>query len=219
MSSSQLAANIESASQSSASAQASISSSVSCVDPTVQSEFKVYVAKSLNGPWVENGSACKGEVSYFKTTGVKASAAVKGCTNPSPGTGCLDLTKHRVFTAAETASGNIITTLSAAESSAYPLGEYSFFLSILGDKRILLEKVGVAKIINCVSTAPSAPPPTPAPVTCRWDIINPQPVVGGGNNVYPALTCSTATIGATGSGYYDMGSGNHLAQNYRCVCN
>ncbi len=208
-----LAVNSIQASSLTSSSVSVLSSTLSCVDNS-PSEFKLYVAKSLNGPWVENGSFCRGQVSYFKLTGVKAGMAVKGCTNPSPGTGCLDLTKHRVFTAAETSSGNIITTITASESMSYPLTQYSFFLSVLGDKKILLEKVGVAAMTTC---AGSAPPPTTA-MSCLWQIINPQPVVGGGVNVYPALTCNLANQGAKGSGYYDMGSGNHLAQNYECKC-
>lgn len=209
----ELAANSIQESSLTSSSLTALSAAISCVDNS-PSEFKLYVAKSLNGPWVENGSFCQGQVSYFKMTGAKAGMAVKGCTNPSPGTGCLDLTKHRVFTPSEMSSGNIITTITANESMSYPLTQYSFFLSVLGDKKILLEKVGVALMTTC---SESTPPPTTA-LSCSWQIINPQAVVGGGVNVYPAQACNLANQGAKGSGYYDMGGGNHLAQNYECKC-
>lgn len=173
------------------------------------SDYKVFTAQDLSGPWTENGNLCRGQIGFVKTTGPLAGLAVKGCASPSAGTGCLDLTKHRVFTSDETASGNIITKLAAADSNNYPVGEYSFFLSFWTEKRIALEKVGVARIINCGATSP--------PV-CAWQIINPQPVIGGGNNVYPTLACSSTTAGTKGSGYYDMGSNNHINQQYECQC-
>lgn len=181
----------------------------SCAPQVAQESIKVLVASSLSGPWVENGSFCRGQETYFKLSGVKVGSAIKGCTNPSPGTGCLDLTKHREYLPSEWKSGSIVTTLSAADSLNYPVTEYSFFISLLGDKKILLEKVGAAKLVECGVKAP-------APVTCSWQIINPQPVIGGGVNRYPAVACNAN--GITGTGYYDMGSGNTIAQSYECRC-
>ena len=79
--------------------------------------LKTYVSNSMNGPWVENGIACRGQISYFKTTGVDLSKRPKGCASPAASTGCLDLNAHRVFLSSEVIASDIVTSISAAESN------------------------------------------------------------------------------------------------------
>ncbi|MEQ1722979.1 MAG: hypothetical protein ABL930_07360 [Pseudobdellovibrio sp.] len=175
-------------------------------------EIKLFVAPSLNGPWVENGSVCRGQAAYFKTTGIKQGSAVKGCASTAADKGCFDLNKHRDFLASEMVGGNIVTSLSAAQTGSYPVTDYSFYVSLIGEKTIILQKSGSSKIVQCGDTQ------APAQAACSWKLQNPTAVVGGGRNVYPSYACINERSGQVASGYYDMGSGNTLAQSYKCTC-
>ena len=176
---------------------------------------KFFVASSLAGPWVENGKACRGQNSFFKTTGVDFSQQIKGCAVQTSSSDCLNLNAHRAFQASEVVNGEIITSISAQDSYAWPLGSYSFFLSARADAdTVTLKRVGNSSFENCSQIGD----PPVGPIVCAWREVNIQPVIGGGNTVYPATPCTQATVGQIGSGYYDMGSGNTIPKTYECTC-
>ncbi len=174
--------------------------------------IKTFVSNSMNGPWVENGTACKGQISYFKTTGVDFSKRPKGCASQASSTGCLDLNGHRMFLGSEIIGSNIVTSISVAESNSFPLGAYSFYISTsdpMDPNTTVLKKSGSAQLQNCGGVSP---------VVCQWTQINPQVVIGGGNVIMPPGACNQQNQGASGIGFYDMGSGNISSQNYQCMC-
>ena len=180
--------------------------------------LKVWVAPSMSGPWVENGTACRGRASYFKLSGLQAGQAVRGCASPSSSKQCLNLENHRDYLASERVGADIITAITAADSSSWPVGSYDFYISLIGAKNINLVKVGSAKLADCAGTP--APAPAPAPVNppfCYWEMTPSVPVIGGGRTVVNA-NCSTSNVGATSPGYYDMGSGNTMPGTYTCRC-
>lgn len=176
-------------------------------------EIKLYTSASSNGPWVENGQLCRGQAAYFKTVGIKQGSAVKGCASPSADKGCLDLNKHREFLASEWVSGNIVTQLTAQQTASYPLTDYSFFVSLLGDKTIILQKTGTAKLVQCNTSGNPV-----AEVKCSWKLQNAGFVVGGGTNVLPGYACNTGRANVVMEGYYDMGGGRTQPQSYKCIC-
>ena len=174
--------------------------------------LKTYVSNSMNGPWVENGIACRGQISYFKTTGVDLSKRPKGCASPAASTGCLDLNAHRVFLSSEVIASDIVTSISAAESNSWPIGAYSFYISTndpMDPNTIVLKKIGSAQIQNCGGVTPAV---------CQWTQTPGQFVVGGGSVTMPTGTCNQQNQGAPGVGTYNMGSGNVIAQSYQCLC-
>lgn len=175
-------------------------------------QLKVYVASSLSGPWVENGVACRGQDSYFKVTGVNLSNPVKGCASLFSDDGCLNLKNHRSYLPSELSTGDIITSITAADSYSFPIAKYAFYLTFFPDQDThLLKKVGSAEMKECGS--PSVPPPS-----CAWREPIPTAVIGGGSMVYPSTPCTQDTQGQSGSGYYDMGSGNSSPKVFQCYC-
>ncbi len=181
-------------------------------------QMKVYTSHSANGPFIENGAVCKGQTSYFKTTGVNPNAIIKGCASPSAAAGCLDISKHRTFLASEWVSGNIVTTITAAESAGYPIGEYSFYMSGSSGNTNIIQKVGTALMKSCGTTAPFVVGPVAtAPVaarSCQFRLLNPQAVIGGGVNINP-FVCSEQTNGRTGIVRYEAGASS---VNFNAVC-
>ena len=179
----------------------------------------VYVSNSLNGPWVENGRACAGQMTYYKVVGADVTKPLKGCMDLSNNKGCLDLTKHRSYLSSEIINGEIITSLSASDTAAFPKAEYSFFLSDSPDSNtIVLRKIGHSALENCGGSTTPAPSPTgPA---CNWTILNPKFVIGGGPVAFPpSLTCSSSIAGREESGYYSSnGSQTPSEYRYRCDC-
>lgn len=176
-------------------------------------EIKLFTSASLNGPWVENGQVCRGQAAYFKTVGIKQGSAVKGCASPSSDKGCLDLNKHRDFLTSEWVSGNIVTYVSAQQSATYPVTDYSFYVSLIGEKSIILQKTGTSKLVECGNAGGGT-----KPLVCSWNLQNPTAVIGGGVTKLPGYACISERNGMIGDGYYDMGSGNTLAQKFKCEC-
>lgn len=199
------------------------SSSSSSSASIAASAIKIHTASSLSGPWVENGKICRNQVTYVRTSGVNLNLKTKGCASPSNLTGCMDLNSHREFTAAEVASGNIITSVSVAESNSWPLGSYAFFISQKTDNNtVVLKTVGSASLENCApsssggssggssgSTAPAVEPgvnPGNAP-GCRWSNLS----FGGGSvRKDPAMACTVAIA------WQSATDGNGV--NQTCTC-
>lgn len=214
-------AGLAPASRSGSSSTSSSSSSGS--SPSSETQIsqapKVLVANSLSGPWNENGNVCRGQAIFVKTTGVNLALPVKGCASPSNNNDCLNLVNHRSFTAAETATGDIITSVTAAESTSWPVGLYAFFISeSVNVNTTVLRKVGHATFQDCAGGGGVGVTPDPGVTTCAWHEINITAVIGGGTRVYPTSACTQATAGQTGSGYYDMGGGNTLPKQFQCKC-
>lgn len=176
-------------------------------------EIKLFTGASANGPWVENGQVCRGQVAYFKTVGIKQGSAVKGCASTSADKGCFDLNKHRNFLTSEWVNGSIVTQLTAQQTSTYPVTEYSFYVSLIGEKSIILQKTGTSKLVECGNSGGGT-----KPLSCTWDLQNPTAVIGGGSTKLPSYACIPERVGQIGDGYYDMGSGNTLAQKFKCNC-
>lgn len=186
----------------------------------VSSRLAVYVSNSLNGPWVENGRACAGQLTYYKLSGADVTKPLKGCMDLSSNKGCHDLTKHRAYLNNEIINGDIITSLSAVDTAAFPKAEYSFFISESPDnKTIVLRKVGFSALQNCNGS--SSPSPAPSGPTCNWTILNPRFVIGGGPVAFPpSLNCNTGIVGREESGYYSSNGSNTPSEyRYRCDCN
>lgn len=183
------------------------------------SKIAVYVSNSLNGPWVENGRACAGQLTYYKVSGADVTKPLKGCMDLSTNKGCHDLTKHRSYLSSEIVNGEIITSLSASDTNAFPKAEYSFFLSESPDNNtIVLRKIGFSALQNCGGS--SSPSPAPSGPTCSWTLLNPKFVIGGGPVAFPpSLTCSSGIVGREESGYYSSnGSQTPSEYRYRCDC-
>lgn len=185
------------------------------LNPT--SRIAVYVSNSLNGPWIENGRTCAGQQTYYKLSGADVSKPIKGCMDLSSNKGCHDLTQHRAYLSSEKVNGDIITSLSAADTTVWPKAEYSFFSSDSPDNNtIVLRKVGFTNIQNCsgVSPSPSAP-------SCRWTILNLRPVFGGPTAFPPNTVCTRAIAGREEFGIekvYSSDPGTISEYRYRCDC-
>lgn len=171
------------------------------------SAVRVHVAKSLNGPWVENGKICRNQVSYVRTSGVNLSVKTKGCASKANDSSCLNANNHRDFIASEVSSGNIITVVSVADSNSWPLGDYAFYLSQNG----LVKAVGSTRLENCSSGSTS--PVSGAGVnpgngaSCAWSNLS----VGGGSvRKDPATACTAAMH------YKNAVDGNGIQQT--CIC-
>lgn len=177
--------------------------------------LKISVSNSLSGTFVENGSICRGQNSYVKMTGVNPNIIVKGCASPTSGAaGCLDAVKHRAYLASEWIQGNIVTSITAAESYNYPLGEYSFFVSGSNANTTIIQKVGVATLKTCTGTAA---PAAPVAKQCQFVLLNPQAVVGGGVNIYP-FVCNEQAAGRRGVVIYSMSPSSSINFDGECRC-
>lgn len=179
--------------------------------------MKLYTSNSANGPFVENGAICKGQIAYFKTAGVNPNLAIKGCASPTAATGCLDIIKHRTFLASEWVSGNIVTVVAAAESANYPLGDYSFYMSGVSGNTNFIQKVGTSTMKTCGTATASVArvaPVAPVAKSCQFRILVPQTVVGGGVSTYP-FVCNVASNGRTGIVRYEAGESS---RNSNAVC-
>ena len=184
---------------------------------TSSNKIAVYISNSLNGPWVENGRTCAGQLTYYKVSGADVTKPLKGCMDLSTNKGCHDLTKHRSYLSSEIINGDIITSLSASDTNAFPKAEYSFFISESPDNNtIVLRKIGVSALQNCGTSSPA-----PSGPSCNWTILNPKFVIGGGPVAFPpSLTCNTSIVGREESGYYSSnGSQTTSEYRYRCNCN
>lgn len=191
----------------------------------IQTEkLKVFVSNSMNGPWTENGVACKGRDLFFKLEGLDLSkSTVKGCASPSSSNSCLDLLKHRNYLASEIFGNNIITSLKAQDSVSWPDGNYDFFISRSKNEYSLeIVKVGTSEFKSCSTSAGS---PTTAPAVskiCQWNLLNPRFVVGGGPAAFPpTMACTSENMGQEAFGLYkvytsDVGSPSDF--RYRCQC-
>ena len=171
------------------------------------SAVRVHVAKSLNGPWVENGKICRNQVSYVRTSGVNLSVKTKGCASKANDSACLNASNHRDFTTSEVSSGNIITVVSVNDSNSWPLGDYAFYLSQHG----LVKAVGSTRLENCSSGSTS--PTGGAGVnpgngaSCAWTNLS----VGGGSvRKDPGTACTAAMH------YKNAIDGNGIQQT--CMC-
>jgi hypothetical protein len=196
----------------------SSSSSATSPNASSSSQIVLYVSNSPNGPWVENGRACSGQLTYYKLSGANLSRPIKGCMDLSSNKGCHDLTKHRSYLSSEIINGDIVTTLSASDTSSFPKAEYSFFISESPDNNtIVLRKVGVSALQNCGSG--TAPPPNNA--NCRWTVLNPRFVIGPSPVAYPPnLTCTTSIVGREEFGFHrENGTETQSDYRYRCDCN
>lgn len=171
------------------------------------SQVKLYTSHSPNGPFVENGSVCKGKASYFKTTGVNPNMNVKGCASPSASQDCWQLAKNRDFQTHEWVSGNIVTTISQSESIDYPAGSYSFFIAASNGTTSIVQKVGVVNLENCAGV-------TPVAKYCQFRLLRPEAVIGGGLNRYP-FVCNEQSVNRSGVVHYDAGASS---KDFDAIC-
>lgn len=171
------------------------------------SSIKVHVAKSLNGPWVENGKICRNQASYIRTSGINLSVKTKGCASKANDTACLNASNHRDFTASEVSTGNIVTVVSVNDSNSWPLGDYVFYLNQHG----LIKAVGSTRLENCSSG--SASPSLEVGVnpgnssSCAWSNLS---FGGGSTRKDPATACTAAMH------YKNAVDGNGIQQT--CFC-
>ena len=171
------------------------------------SQVKLYTSHSPNGPFVENGSVCKGKASYFKTVGVNPNMNVRGCASPSASVDCWQLAKNRDFQAHEWVSGNIVTTISQSESIDYPAGSYSFFVAASNGTTSIVQKVGMVNLENCAGV-------TVTPKYCQFRLLRPEPVIGGGLNRNP-FVCNEQSANRSGVVHYDAGASS---KDFDAIC-
>lgn len=177
--------------------------------------YKIYIAKSLIGPWVENGPICRGETTYFRTVGFSVQKKIKGCMSLSSKSDCLDLSKHREFTSNEKVNGDIVTVLTASDTSALPLARFTFFMSeLVDDRTVTLRTVGTAEAQNCAggsgsigggSSNGSSGSSSASAGKCSWTALT-----VGNPRKDPAMICDLANV------FKQAVDGNGITQSCQC---
>lgn len=106
-------------------------------------KVRVYVSNSKDGPWRENGEACRQGTVFTRTTGVDQKDPPKGCASPAASRACLDQRNHRAYENREWIDRNTIQTEMAG--SSLPQGKYAGYLSYGADAR----RVGTIGVRDC----------------------------------------------------------------------
>lgn len=161
--------------------------------------YKIYIGKSIAGPWVESGDVCRGETTYFRAVGFSMDKKIKGCMNLNGKPECLDLSKHREFTSSERINGDIVTVASATETASWPLDKFTMFVSeLVDDRTVILRTVGTVEAKNCAGSGSSGGSTGSAPAGLKWTWVQRTACIGP--TPAPAVenqTCSPAGLSAS----------------------
>jgi|GEM_PF-5895305 len=143
--------------------------------PDPFASIKTFVSTGVAGPW-QNDPVCNTNKVYVRVTGVNRSNPPKGCATPAAHSAdCLDLSKHRSYTAAEWIDDTTIQTV--VNGPDYPIGNYDFYLSYGTSAK----KVGSGSLKSCAAKYEWA---------CGF-------VIGPSAPILTGYTCNASNVGQT----------------------